>query len=335
MLAESLSIQDKKSESLVSIAIPTFNQAKILDYFISKHVSLLKKFNIPITISDNASSDNTEIIVKKWQREFSLISYHRNQTNIGYDKNALLALNYSKTRYTWLMGDTYFISDDLIEMVLFKIEKSKNLDFLVINLEDMVKKIPSQSYTDQNKILSDLGGIMTCLSCLIFHEKIIKSIIPNQSDASAFIHLDIILNYISNKNFNASWISEKSVKSLKHPTIKKINWSHKPDVLEIGFKKWVEFISSLPSTYSTKDKSNCIRSFGKLSKLGTFRGFLLMRMRGHLTFESYNKYKTEIELMRTIPSFFVRLIMFVPSSFLKFICVFITKIFRLKSESCS
>ena len=147
---------------------------------------------------------------------------------------------------------------------------------------------------------------------------------------SAFIHLEMILNYISDKNFKSSWIADYSVKSLKHPTMKKVNWSHKQDVLEIGFKKWVDFISSLPSSYLIEDKLNCIRSFGKLSKLGTFRGFLLMRMRGHLTSSSYEKYRTEIDLMRTIPIFFVRLIIIVPSSILKFFFVLINKIFNLK-----
>jgi abequosyltransferase len=335
MLEESLLMYDKKSEPLISIVIPTFNQAKFLDYFLSRHALLLKNFNIPIIISDNASSDETEVIVKKWQKKSSLILYNCNLNNIGYGRNVLLALGYSKTKYTWLMGDTYSISIDLIKAVLSKIKKLNDLDFLVINLEGMIKKIPSQSYTDQNRILSDLGGIMTCLSCLIFHEKIIKSNISEHNSNKHFIHLEIILRYISNKDFKAVWISNESVRSLKHPTIKKINWSHKVDVLEIGFRKWVEFVSSLPPTFSTKDKSNCIRSFGKLSKLGTLRGFLLIRMRGNLTLESYIKYKTEIDLMRTIPIFLVRLIILIPSPFLRLICVFITKIFRVKSELCS
>ena len=333
MLNSSLLTNDieSKSESLVSIAIPTFNQSIFLDLFFKEHIFLLKKFNIPITISDNASSDSTEIIVKKWQKEFHLISYYCNTKNIGYDKNVLSVLGHSKTKYTWLMGDTYFISIELLKKVLLEIKKFENLDFLVVNLENMNRNTLSQVYTDQNRVLSDLGGIMTCLSCLIYHKKVINSNIDNLNHSSAFIHLEMILNYINNKNFKAVWIADYSVKSLKHPTIKKTNWSHKQDVLEIGFKKWVDFISSLPTTYSTKDKQNCIRSFGKLSKLGTLRGFLLIRMRGHLTLASYEKYKAEIDLVRTIPSFLVRLIILVPSAFLKFCFDLIIKIVNLKS----
>ena len=106
---------------------------------------------------------------------------------------------------------------------------------------------------------------MTCLSCLVFHKNIINSNLGNLNHLSAFIHLEMILNYISDNNFKSSWIADYSVKSLKHPTMKKVNWSHKQDVLEIGFKKWVDFIFSLPNSYLMEDKINCIRSFGKLS----------------------------------------------------------------------
>lgn len=335
MLDPSLLTNDIESELLISIAIPTFNQSIFLDLFFKEHIVLLKKFNIPITISDNASSDSTEMIVRKWQKEFHLISYYCNSENIGYDKNVLSVLGHSKTKYTWLMGDTYFISIELLKKVLLEIKKFENLDFLVINLEDMVINTPSKVYTDQNRVLSDLGGVMTCLSCLIFNRKIIDSNIDDLNNLSAFIHLEMILNYISNKRFTAVWIADYSVKSLKHSTIKKINWSHKSGVLEIGFKKWVDFVFLLPATYSLKDKHSCIRSFGKLSKLGTFRGFILMRMRGHLTFASYKKYKTEIELMRSIPTLMIRLIILVPPFFLKSTCKIITKFFNLKSEVCS
>jgi abequosyltransferase len=330
MFENNLPIKDIKSKSNISIAIPTFNQSIFLNLFFMKHILLLKKLNIQVVVSDNASPDDTELVVKKWQKEFPLISYYCNEKNVGYDKNVLAALGYSKTKYTWLMGDTYYISLELFQAVLLEVDKHEDLDFIVINLENMIKNIPSNAYTDQNKILSDLGGVMTCLSCLVFHKNIINSNLGNLNHLSAFIHLEMILNYISDNNFKSSWIADYSVKSLKHPTMKKVNWSHKQDVLEIGFKKWVDFIFSLPNSYLMEDKINCIRSFGKLSKLGTFRGFLLMRMRGHLTSSSYKKYSSEIDLMRTIPSFFVRLIIIVPSSILKFFFFFINKIFNLK-----
>jgi abequosyltransferase len=300
---------------MISIAIPTFNQSVFLDLFFLKHIQLLKKFNIPIIVSDNASTDDTEMIVRKWQEDFELIIYNRNSQNIGYDKNVLTAFSLSDTRYTWLMGDTYYISSELFKSVLLAI-KNDNPDFIVLNLESMVKNIPSQLYFDQNKILSELGGLMTCLSCLIFHKKMIDLDLSNLNISSSFIHLDIIFNYIDLKNFRALWIANESVKSLKHPSITKINWSHKSDVFEVGFKQWVDFIYSLPESYLFENKNTCIRSFGLFSKLGTFRGFLLMRARGQFTFTNYKKYENEIKLMKTIPNILLILILFIPSIFL-------------------
>jgi hypothetical protein len=104
--------------------------------------------------------------------------------------------------------------------------------------------------------------------------------------------------------------------------------------MDIGFRLWIKFIFSLPEHYTYESKRNCIRSFGKLSKLATFRGFFLMRLRGQLTSESYNEYKTEIGLMSVIPKIIVRLISLLPRKPLRILCVVVTKFFN-KSNICS
>ena len=152
----------------------------------------------------------------------------------------------------------------------------------------------------------------------------INSDLVNVNLFSGFIHLEIIFKYIMNRSFNAAWISEQSVKALKHNKVTKTNWSHKEDVFNIGFKKWVDFIYSLPDSYLIVEKNKCISSFGKLSNLGTFRGFIMMRARGHFTYSNYKKYKFEINLMRTIPNILVIIILIIPSNLLAFFLKFYT-----------
>ncbi len=319
-----------KTNSLISIAIPTFNQSEMLDFLFRQHISLFKKFNITVIVSDNASTDNTAMVVRKWQKKFPLIAYHCNSENIGYDKNVVAALSYSKTTYTWLIGDTYYISTSLMKKVLLELTKNDNADVFVINLENMVKNIASKTYDNQNKFLSDLGGIMTCLSCLIFHKRIINSGGFDTYLGSAFIHLGMILSHVNDKSFKAIWIADCSVESLKHPEINKRNWSHRPEVMDIGFRLWIKFIFSLPEHYTYESKRNCIRSFGKLSKLATFRGFFLMRMRGQLTNKSYKEYKFEINLISGVPRVIIRLISLFPKWPIKIACKIATKALNKK-----
>ena len=147
-----------KINPLISIVIPTFNQSEMLDFLFNQHIKLFKKYNISVIVSDNASTDDTAIVVRKWQKESSLISYYRNSKNIGFDKNVMVALSYSGATYAWLMGDTYYISESLIKAVTFKLSNN-DVDVCIINLENMLKGIKSKIYENQSELLSDLGGI--------------------------------------------------------------------------------------------------------------------------------------------------------------------------------
>jgi len=72
---------------LVSICIPTYNAEK---YIIETLISIAKQTykNIEIIIGDNASSDNTEQLVKSFIKEHDLqILYYKNTENLGYSGN--------------------------------------------------------------------------------------------------------------------------------------------------------------------------------------------------------------------------------------------------------
>ena len=68
---------------LLSICIPTYNREKCLQQCLDSIVNQ-KAFNanIEIVISDNASSDNTDELVKKYQEKYTNISYKKNKENL-------------------------------------------------------------------------------------------------------------------------------------------------------------------------------------------------------------------------------------------------------------
>jgi len=57
---------------LLTIAIPTFNRATLLDRQIAWLAKIIKEFEseCEIFISDNCSIDNTQDVIKKWQKIF-------------------------------------------------------------------------------------------------------------------------------------------------------------------------------------------------------------------------------------------------------------------------
>jgi len=312
--------------SILSIAIPTYNRADLLDFLLKSHIKTCEKYSIQIIISDNFSTDNTQEVINKWKKKSELIKSSRNKSTILPDQNVELALNLSRTEYTWLLGDSYFLSEDLIDCIIKNIKKNQKADLFIVNLENMLSVPKSKSYTDHNLLLIDLGGSMTCLSCLVFHKNIIEYGAFKRYRESFYGHLGVVLEYLGKcKVKNIVWIQEKSVQSLKHPTINKRNWSHSHVAIEVGFRKWTNFVFSLPHTYLLKNKLVCLKSFGRLSKLATFRGFLLMRLRGQLTNKSYKEYKFEINLISSLPRVLIRIISIFPKWPIKIACIVVAK----------
>jgi abequosyltransferase len=95
---------------LLTIAIPTFNRAKLLRGLLETLFDQLSpEPNVELIVSDNASTDQTPVLVHQFQERGMRIRYLRNDANIGLDANFLQCFNESKGKYLWLLGD-----DDIV-----------------------------------------------------------------------------------------------------------------------------------------------------------------------------------------------------------------------------
>ncbi len=122
---------------LLTIAIPTFNRAKLLDKQLAWLAEAIKGFeaDCEILVSDNCSTDNTQDVVKKWQSTLSHITfnYNKNPENIGVLKNITYCLNAATTEYVWTIGDDDPIQKRAVTYVLTKIKEHQNLSLLFLN----------------------------------------------------------------------------------------------------------------------------------------------------------------------------------------------------------
>ena len=101
---------DKKSNPLVTIGIPVFNGEK----YIRKAIDsiLAQTFcNFNCIISDNGSTDQTEIICKEYEKKDERITYVKQGENRGVDFNFRFVLSKAKSKYfVWLAYDDYWES---------------------------------------------------------------------------------------------------------------------------------------------------------------------------------------------------------------------------------
>ena len=112
---------------LLSICIPTYNRAEILDKSlesITKQDIFQKTDEVEIIVSDNCSQDNTHNIVHKYIEKFgNKIKYFRNQENIG-DKNFPLAISRGNGDFLKLCNDTLLFVPNALQDMLDVIKKN-------------------------------------------------------------------------------------------------------------------------------------------------------------------------------------------------------------------
>lgn len=86
---------------------------------------------LDVVVSDNASTDNTEAVVKASGLP---IVYHRNASNIGFGKNLLNATGrLAKGEYVWVIGDDDFILPGGIARILESITAAPDIDYHYVN----------------------------------------------------------------------------------------------------------------------------------------------------------------------------------------------------------
>jgi glycosyltransferase involved in cell wall biosynthesis len=122
---------------LLTIAIPTYNRADLLDKQLAWLAQAIKGFesDCEILVSDNCSTDNTQDVIKKWQTKLSLITFkaNKNLKNLGVVKNIIYCLNSATTKYVWTIGDDDPIQDRAVAYVIDKLRQHEDLSLLFLN----------------------------------------------------------------------------------------------------------------------------------------------------------------------------------------------------------
>jgi len=204
------------NKPLLSICIPTYNRAKFLPDTIESILNQITsdiKDKIEICISDNASSDNTEEIVKKYQKKnICKIVYNKNEENIGADRNYLKVVEIANGEYCWWLGSDDALEDNILTELINKINQTK-VDFYLLtqncydkNLIEQIScnKHPLLNQKDKLLKLNDLLNqsiyLLGYISVLIVKRTIFLQTIPGEEKyiGSMYIHTYKILYALNN-----------------------------------------------------------------------------------------------------------------------------------------
>ncbi len=298
---------DQIKRPLLSICIPTYNRAYMIKECLKNLCPLLDKYPIEIFISDNCSTDDTASVLRYF-KELYPIKYFIQNENKGPDKNFEFVLKHASGDYRWLMGDGCYITDEAIELLLFELKKEYSI--IIANDLDKQRLISSSkiTYTDPQKLLTEIGWHMTWMSVLIYSRKIIQELNFERYYNTNFIQTGIIFEYLAYKNVEVLVLPSVGVVNIPLP---KHNTWHNEAFL-VFCKRWYLFVMSLPPYYSYESKIKCIRDHSIKSQFFGIRNLCVLRMKNYFNPKILREYKFFIYQVIPENRFVIKIIAMIP-----------------------
>lgn len=198
----------------LSICIPTYNRA---EYISATLDSILNQCceGVEVVISDNASVDNTEIIIEEYIKKFSNIKYIRQEINLGADLNFLEVVKHANGKYCWLLGSDDHLVDGSLGLVLNEITECNDIYIgNRINCDRFMKPINTECFVNHNNNLhynltnrnefidylnksNSLAATFSYLSSIIFKKsKWDNTIFDISFNGCAYSHVFMLFSFI-------------------------------------------------------------------------------------------------------------------------------------------
>ena len=126
---------------LLTIAIPTYNRAQLLDRQLAWLDRAIKGFEskCEIIISDNCSTDNTPDVINKWQPVFgeATVKLNRQEENVGAIRNIAYCINRATSKHVWTISDDDKIDERTISYLLNVLAEHPELALIILNFSSL------------------------------------------------------------------------------------------------------------------------------------------------------------------------------------------------------
>lgn len=193
---------------LLSIAIPTFNRAAYLEKClesIRKEQARLKNQDrklVKIIVRDNASTDETQQIIKFYSELIDNLDTYRNTENLGPDENIARCYENNDGQYVLVLGDDDSLVPGVLEWLLKKIrERDYALIFLRAYSSNENNIRPPFQFRKVDRILSDddlvstLADRLTFISSMVLKRSLIGS--PSEHIGTHLVQTYAALNAVN------------------------------------------------------------------------------------------------------------------------------------------
>ena len=162
---------------IVTIAIPTYNRAKILqealEYLLPECINF--KNEIELIISDNGSTDETESVIVNAKQNFKELNiiHNTNKDNQGFSGNFRKCISLSTGKYVWILSDDDFVNKGVISKIVETLNKEIEIGILFLEfLKKVNNKEPFKTnFYNSKELIQKSGNRISLISGVIFNKK--------------------------------------------------------------------------------------------------------------------------------------------------------------------
>lgn len=203
---------------LLSFCIPTYSQPYEVDRLLLRLLPQVLP-GMEVVICDDSPSDATEVIVRKYEKSFSIRYFKKNPMFAagqsggprkkgekgGLDRAIIFLTQEARGKYVWWFGDDV-LNDGAIVKVIETVRRWPEISFLFVNFQNVVTgELPYQfggdkPFRDANQVLEDIGGGgLGYISAVIFERaKAVSGLEASKKYiGSAYVNLYIVLHVLS------------------------------------------------------------------------------------------------------------------------------------------
>lgn len=293
----------------LTICIPTYNRSKFIEnqlkFFygeIQKNPNL--KNLVSFLVSDNASTDDTSKILKKFHNQFGFFEQHTNKENLGLVGNIITLLNLSSTEYVWFVSDDDELSEGIIGEILNIIANNNSPEFLFLNYSSNGEKgfLGESGYRVDSKkaaleVFKEAYGSLVFMTSCVYKRKNILEL----SDNSMFKKLSAPLLYSFYSCSKGAIYITSSVWVKFRPG--NASYSGFKKNLKLKFEEYISILEHLPKFgYPNSEVKKTIQIFFE-NQSHAHLLYNCINFFNSLRLYKYYSFKTAIEFPKNIVSY--------------------------------
>jgi glycosyltransferase involved in cell wall biosynthesis len=305
--------------SLLSVCIPTYNNAASLKECLESLVAQVEPYRIPIYVSDNASTDSTIEVLSSFKKErYPFLYFQSNDENLGFDKNAVKAATMASSKYVWSLGDRRRLLPNSFDRI-YRTLSENDLSLLMLNNKstpglNQVMTVRDKRYSSARKVFLELffcaGTIgLQILPLEAWRSEVLEKYL-NEEFRDWILYPAIYEFLASLKSVNAMFLALPTVDSTNRWGCQ---WGSRHFQV---WTTWKNTINALPKVYSDDDKEFVIRYNAKLAYLSSTT-LLLLRSKGVYNESVFNMFREDFLKYTNTSLSLARTISMLPIPFLK------------------